>query len=158
MIQARSQAVEAQLASTTAELKELKARQHQLEVRNMLLEKVSQLNKSDAPQVSEVRSYCTRAPFSSTPTTCINGCFLLRFQDGSAHDTFDTSIRFEEVDVDNVNVLTISVQGKQYSMTPREVSQMPLQSFSALWTVSPRRQSLMARDMHAATARKALLS
>lgn len=137
VVQARSQAVEAQLASTTAELKELKARQHQLEVRNMLLEKVSQLNKSDAPQVSEVRSLCKRAHVSSTPIICTHDSFLLPFQDGSAHDTFDTSIRFEDVDVDNVNVLTISVQGKQYSMTPHEVSQMPLQSFSALWTVSP---------------------
>lgn len=42
---ARSQAVEHQLASTTAELRELKQRQQQLEVRNMLLEKVSQINK-----------------------------------------------------------------------------------------------------------------
>lgn len=66
MVQARSQAVEAQLASTTTELKELKARQHQLEVRNMLLEKVSQLNKSDVPQVCEVRSLCESAPLSVT--------------------------------------------------------------------------------------------
>ena len=43
---------------------------------------------------------------------------------------------FEEKDVDNVTVLTISVQGKQYSISPQEVSQMPLQAFSALWTVS----------------------
>lgn len=45
---ARSQAVEHQLASTTAELRELKQRQHQLEVRNMLLEKVSQINKKNS--------------------------------------------------------------------------------------------------------------
>lgn len=64
VLQARSQAVEAQLASTTAELKELKSRQHQLEVRNMLLEKVSQLNKNDGPQVSEVWSPCRYAPLS----------------------------------------------------------------------------------------------
>ena len=52
-MQARSQAVEAQLASTTAELRELKSRQQQLEVRNMLLEKVSQLNKNQTdPQSS----------------------------------------------------------------------------------------------------------
>jgi len=38
--------------------------------------------------------------------------------------------------VDNVALLTVSVQGKQYGITPHEVSQMPLQSFSALWTVS----------------------
>lgn len=43
---------------------------------------------------------------------------------------------FEEKDVDNVAVLIISVQGKQYSISPQEVSQMPLQAFSALWTVS----------------------
>ena len=30
----------------------------------------------------------------------------------------------------------VSVQGKRYSITPQEVSQMSLQSFSALWTVS----------------------
>ncbi|KAL3135585.1 hypothetical protein ABBQ38_006065 [Trebouxia sp. C0009 RCD-2024] len=105
---ARSQAVEAQLASTTAELRELKSRQHQLEVRNMLLEKVAQLNKKDSSQSSE---------------------------DGSAHDAFDTSLTFEEVDIDNVNQLMVSVQGKRYSITPHEVSQMSLQSFSALWTV-----------------------
>ena len=58
MVQARSQAVEAQLASTTAELRELKSRQHQLEVRNMLLEKVSQLNKSTDPQSSCEVSKC----------------------------------------------------------------------------------------------------
>ncbi|DBB01931.1 hypothetical protein WJX77_006316 [Trebouxia sp. C0004] len=103
---ARSQAVEAQLASTTTELTELKSRQHQLEVRNMLLEKVSQLNKS---------------PSSS--------------EDNSSHDAFDTALNFEENDVDNVALLTVSVQGKRYSITPHEVSQMPLQSFSALWTV-----------------------
>ncbi|DBB14882.1 TPA: hypothetical protein ACH3X3_004483 [Trebouxia sp. C0006] len=106
---ARSQAVEAQLASTTAELRELKSRQHQLEVRNMLLEKVSQLNKSTDPQSSS--------------------------EDQSPHDAFDTALKFEENDVDNVALLTVSVQGKQYSTTPHEVSQMPLQSFSALWTV-----------------------
>ncbi|DBA66859.1 TPA: hypothetical protein ACH3X2_001993 [Trebouxia sp. C0005] len=106
---ARSQAVEAQLASTTAELRELKSRQHQLEVRNMLLEKVSQLNKSNGPQSSS--------------------------EDKSPHDAFDTALKFEENDVDNVALLTVSVQGKQYTITPDEVSQMPLQSFSALWTV-----------------------
>ncbi len=58
LVQARSQAVEAQLASTTAELRELKSRQHQLEVRNMLLEKVSQLNKSTDPQSSSEVSRC----------------------------------------------------------------------------------------------------
>ena len=58
VVQARSQAVEAQLASTTAELRELKSRQHQLEVRNMLLEKVSQLNKSTDPQSSSEVSRC----------------------------------------------------------------------------------------------------
>ena len=81
MIQARSQAVEAQLASTTAELRELKARQHQLEVRNMLLEKVSQLNKSDAPQVSEVRSLCSacvRPCLQHHPFAMTASCFLSR--------------------------------------------------------------------------------
>ncbi len=57
-------------------------------------------------------------------------------QDQSSHDAFDTALKFEENDVDNVALLTVSVQGKQYSITPHEVSQMPLQSFSALWTVS----------------------
>ena len=52
---------------------------------------------------------------------------------------------FEEKDVDNVTVLTISVQGKQYSISPQEVSQMPLQAFSALWTVS--QFSLLFLDM-----------
>lgn len=59
----------------------------------------------------------------------------LCLQDTSSHDAFDTACKFEEVDVDNVSMLTVSVQGKQYSVTPHEVSQMPLQSFSALWTV-----------------------
>ncbi len=57
-------------------------------------------------------------------------------QDQASHDAFDTALKFEENDVDNVALLTVSVQGKQYSITPHEVSQMPLQSFSALWTVS----------------------
>lgn len=70
VMQARSQAVEAQLASTTAELRELKSRQHQLEVRNMLLEKVSQLNKTDAPQTSEVRLLCG-LPMCSFTTTIL---------------------------------------------------------------------------------------
>ena len=42
--QARSHDVEAQLAATTAELQELRARQQQLEARNTLLEKISYLN------------------------------------------------------------------------------------------------------------------
>lgn len=68
-------------------------------------------------------------------------------QDSATHDAFDTSLKFEENDVDNVSVLTVSVQGKQYSITPHEVSQMPLQSFSALWTVSfkPRQTNLSHR-------------
>ena len=49
---------------------------------------------------------------------------------------------FEEKDVDNVALLTISVQGKQYSISPQEVSQMPLQAFSALWTVKLLQQHL----------------
>ncbi len=57
-------------------------------------------------------------------------------QDQSSHDAFDTALKFEENDVDNVALLAVSVQGKQYSITPHEVSQTPLQSFSALWTVS----------------------
>lgn len=57
-------------------------------------------------------------------------------QEVSSHDAFDTALKFEENDVDNVSLLTVSVQGKQYSITPHVVSQMPLQSFSALWTVS----------------------
>ena len=73
-------------------------------------------------------------PVSLAPTVRLISASSL--QDGSTHDAFDTSLKFEENDVDNVSVLTVSVQGKQYSITPHEVSQMPLQSFSALWTVS----------------------
>ncbi len=135
LVQARSQAVEAQLASTTAELRELKSRQHQLEVRNMLLEKVSQLNKSTDPQSSSEVSICLPHVLLSF---CLPRLKLLDAvsQDQSSHDAFDTALKFEENDVDNVALLTVSVQGKQYSITPHEVSQMPLQSFSALWTVS----------------------
>lgn len=81
---------------------------------------------------------------------------MLRLQDGSAHDPFDTSCKFEEVDVDNVSLLTMSVQGKRYSMTPHEVSQMPLQSFSALWTVSPGNTLRMVTYIHATTGNRAL--
>lgn len=134
-MQARSQAVEAQLASTTAELRELKSRQHQLEVRNMLLEKVSQLNKSNGPQSS---SEVSRPLPHVLLSFCLPVSNLWRsmLQDKSPHDAFDTALKFEENDVDNVALLTVSVQGKQYTITPDEVSQMPLQSFSALWTVS----------------------
>ena len=43
--QDRAQAVEAQLAETTAELSQLKEKQLQLEIKNTLLEKVSRINK-----------------------------------------------------------------------------------------------------------------
>lgn len=59
---------------------------------------------------------------------------LLQGSSGSAASS-PYDCMFEENDVDNVAVLTISVQGKQYSISPQEVSQMPLQAFSALWTV-----------------------
>lgn len=98
----------------------------------MLLEKVAQLNKKDSSQTSEVSLSCRHAPFRKQ----LPAPSLLALQDGSAHDTFDTSLTFEEVDIDNVNQLMVSVQGKRYSITPHEVSQMSLQSFSALWTVS----------------------
>ena len=42
--QARSHDVKAQLAATTAELEELRSRQHHLEARNVLLEKISDLS------------------------------------------------------------------------------------------------------------------
>ena len=45
VLQARSQELEVQFASTTAELKELKAKQKALESRNILLERMVQLNK-----------------------------------------------------------------------------------------------------------------
>lgn len=119
----------------------------------MLLEKVSQLNKNDAPQVSEVWSHCRHAPLSVRQQLPALQ-FMLFLQDGSAHDAFDTSIKFEDVDVDNVSLLTMSVQGKRYSMTPHEVSQMPLQSFSALWTVSPGNTFHMATHSHDTTGTK----
>lgn len=54
--QARSQAIEAQLASTVAELCNLRVRQQHLESRNQLLEKCSSLtSRQSSDQVSELR-------------------------------------------------------------------------------------------------------
>lgn len=54
--QARSQAIEAQLASTVAELCNLRVRQQHLESRNQLLERCSSLTSSrNSDQVSELR-------------------------------------------------------------------------------------------------------
>jgi len=54
--QARSQAIEAQLASTVAELCNLRVRQQHLESRNQLLEKCSSLtSRRNSDQVSELR-------------------------------------------------------------------------------------------------------
>ena len=47
-MQARSQAIEARLASTAAELHSLKLRQQQLESRNQLLEKFSHVGNKQA--------------------------------------------------------------------------------------------------------------
>lgn len=111
----------------------------------MLLEKVAQLNKKDSSQVSEVRLMLQTCASSELPAP-----IFVASQDGSANDTCDTSLKFEEVDVDNVSLLTVSVQGKRYSITPHEVSTMSLQSFSALWTVSADhdRTGLVAPVMH----------
>lgn len=113
----------------------------------MLLEKVAQLNKKDSSQSSEVSLSCRHAPCRKH----LPALSLLALQDGSAHDAFDTSLTFEEVDIDNVNQLMVSVQGKRYSITPHEVSQMSLQSFSALWTVSAEtdpNHCLLPRDLY----------
>ncbi len=46
----KSQTLEAELAETKAQLEELKGRQKQLEIRNTLLEKVTQFNQQQPQQ------------------------------------------------------------------------------------------------------------
>ena len=46
--QGRAQAVEARLAATTAELQRLKAQQQKLQATNLLLEKMSQLDRQNS--------------------------------------------------------------------------------------------------------------
>ena len=57
LLQARSQAIEAQLASTVAELCKLRVRQQQLESRNLLLEKCSRLTKQNEDHLSAVSNH-----------------------------------------------------------------------------------------------------
>ncbi len=62
--QVRSQAIEAQLASTVAELCNLRARQQQLESRNLLLEKCSHLSSKQNEEqlngviIAKLQFYC----------------------------------------------------------------------------------------------------
>jgi len=73
--QARSQAIEAQLASTVAELCNLRVRQQHLESRNQLLEKCSSLTKSqNSDQVSGLRFSSVRDGL--TGMACLTDCIF----------------------------------------------------------------------------------
>ncbi len=73
MPQARSQAIEAQLASTVAELCNLRVRQQHLESRNQLLEKCSSLTSGqNSDQVSELRFTSVRDGL--TGLACLARC------------------------------------------------------------------------------------
>ena len=73
-VQVKSQTLEAELAETKAQLDELKGRQKQLEIRNTLLEKVTQFNQQqpqqppveDKDQVN-AHAECHAAPSLSSP-------------------------------------------------------------------------------------------
>ncbi|KAL3139121.1 hypothetical protein ABBQ32_005913 [Trebouxia sp. C0010 RCD-2024] len=102
---ARSQAIEAQLADTVAELCKLRVRQQQLESRNMLLEKCSRLsNKQKEDQLT------AEGPYEKL--------YL-------AHET-DAS--------ENGHYVTLSLHGRNHSMTVQEISVMPVAEFAYLWT------------------------
>ena len=75
--QARSQAIEAQLASTVAELCNLRVRQQHLESRNQLLEKCSSLtSRQHSDQVSELRFSPVRDGL--TGIACLADCTIMQ--------------------------------------------------------------------------------
>ena len=84
--QGRAQAVEARLAATTAELQRLKAQQQKLQATNLLLEKMSQLDRRNSNPPAAVVShgcwskydYRYSAPYIAFACMAANGTLLLR--------------------------------------------------------------------------------
>ena len=134
MPQARSQAIEAQLASTVAELCNLRVRQQHLESRNQLLEKCSSLTSGqNSDQVSELRFSSVRDGL--TGLACLAHCFpcnLCLLQDGPYEKLY---IAHETDASEHGPSVTISVQGGRRQMTVQEISLMPVAEFASLWTV-----------------------
>ncbi|KAL0053052.1 hypothetical protein WJX82_000205 [Trebouxia sp. C0006] len=106
---ARSLSIEAQLADTTAELHESKARQQQLTNRNALLEKLAALNTKEEEG-------------NSTSDLAADTAYERLFM---ACDTRAS---------DKGPAVAVSVWGEQYTMGVHEVSQLSLKEFSTLWT------------------------
>lgn len=103
---ARSQATEAQLASTTAELQMLKSRHQQLET---MLARASQTSQETFEHMPTSKAVASQA----------NG---------------STQSHFRCKDLDLSPLLSVSIQGKTAHLTAEEVKLMPPRQFSALWT------------------------
>lgn len=103
---AKSLSIESQLASTTAALRESKARQQQLESRNALLEKLASLN----PNQTEAETVAADKEYERLFTAC------------------DTKAS------DKGPALAVSVWGEQYTMGVHEVAKLSLKEFCTLWT------------------------
>lgn len=100
----RAQAVEARLAATTAELQRLKAQQQKLQATNLLLEKMSQLDRRN-----------------SNPPAAVEE--LLR-----------AAFCYEVSATDQGPGIRLTVHGKHRSVTIKEMSMMSLDVFAAIWS------------------------
>ncbi|KAL0033744.1 hypothetical protein WJX77_003466 [Trebouxia sp. C0004] len=100
----RAQAAEARLAATTAELQRLKAQQQKLQATNILLEKMSQLDRRN-----------------SNPPAAVDE--LLR-----------AAFCYEVSATDQGPGIKLTVHGKQRSVTIKEMSMMSLDVFAAIWS------------------------
>ena len=69
----KSQTLEVELAETKAQLEELKGRHKQLEIRNTLLEKVTQFNQQQPPPVEDKDQVNAHAECCAPPSLSIPG-------------------------------------------------------------------------------------
>ena len=129
--QARSQAIEAQLASTVAELCNLRVRQQQLESRNLLLEKCSNLTNRQTPEQLNGVSVAVAGLNCLLPFCGLTQILFL--QDGPYERLY---IAHETDASENGPSVTISVRGGRQKMTVQEMSVMPVAEFALLWMVS----------------------
>jgi len=75
--QARSRSIESQLAEATAQLRDMRTKQGQLEARNQLLEKVALLNKhaESSSEHSLLWQVCSLTAVTTIHICCLFRCF-----------------------------------------------------------------------------------
>jgi len=139
LLQARSHAVEAQLAITTAELQELKLQKQQLEAE--MQQSRTTRRELDAYRVWAIRTPCLHSRLKHHSYRSRKQEWLASLQDSERVEVENEPDTVAAVTLgtflDTTSQLKMSLKGRESHMSSEQLAYLPSQEFAAIWAVRP---------------------